>query len=157
MRHVSFHKRPRGSSLLFVVIMLAVLAIVGLAVITQANTEADGSAAKRQYDRSLACADAARELLNSQFRLYGVPPTTLQLNVDLDNKKLASGHYDQLNIASVTAATGAISGTLGVSDMSNRIVRTNLGGQLYRISVVCSDSANVARQAEVEFLVRFGL
>jgi Tfp pilus assembly protein PilX len=156
MTHLSFHRAARGSSLLFVVIMLAVLAIVGLAVITQANNEADGAAGKRQYDRSVACAEAAREMLNSQFRLYGVAPTSLTLNTTLDGKRLASGHYNNVAVTSVTAATGSSSGSMGVSDMANRIVRSALGGQLYRMTVVCS-SPNTTRQSEIEFLVKFGL
>jgi Tfp pilus assembly protein PilX len=146
----------RGTALLFVVIMLAVLAVVGLAVITQANSEADGSSAKRQYDRSVACADAAREMLNSQFRLYGSAPTTLTLNTTLDQKQMSSGHYDNLAVTSVTPVTGSNSGSMGVSDMSNRIVRSSLGGQLYRMTVVCSSAGN-ARQSEIEFVVKFGL
>jgi hypothetical protein len=142
--------------LLFVVIMLAVLAVVGLAVITQANSEADGSSAKRQYDRSVACADAAREMLNSQFRLYGSSPTSLTLNTALDNKQMSSGHYDNLAVTSVIPVTGSNSGSMGVSDMSNRIVRSSLGGQLFRMTVVCSSAGN-ARQSEIEFVVKFGL
>ena len=156
MKPTSLHRAQRGSSLIFVVIMLAVLAIVGLAVITQANNEADGASGKRQYDRSVACADAAREMLNSQFRLYGVQPTALTLNTTLDGKQLASGHYSQVAVTSVTAATGSSSGSMGVSDMANRIVRSALGGQLYRMTVVCS-SPNSTRQSEIEFLVKFGL
>jgi hypothetical protein len=156
MRHLLKDPRQRGNSLLFVVIMLAVLAVVGLAVIARANAEADGASAKRQYDRSVACADAAREMLNAQFRLYGVAPISLTLNTTLDQKTLSSGHYDNINVTSVVAATGSTSGSMGVSDMSNRIVRSALGGQLYRMTVVCS-SAGLARQAEVEFLVKFGL
>lgn len=156
MAQTYFRHTPRGSALLFVVIMLAVLAVVGLAIITQANSEADGSAAKRQYDRSVACADAAREMLNAQFRLYGVAPVSLTLNTQVDGKQLASGHYNNVNVTSVVAATGATSGSMGISDMSNRIVRSALGGQLYRMTVVCS-SAGSTRQSEIEFLVKFGL
>ena len=39
-------------------------------------------------------------------------------------------------------------------------LRLGLGGQVYRMTVVCTSSANLdasSRQSEVEFLVRFGL
>lgn len=159
MRPFPPRRAQRGSSLLFVVIMLAVLAVVGLAVITQATAEADGASAKRQYDRSVACADAAREMLNAQFRMFGVQPATLTLNTVLDSKTMHSGHYDNVNVTHVVAATGSTSGSLGISDMANKIIKSTLGGQLYRMTVVCSSGAagSEYRQAEVEFLVRFGL
>lgn len=160
------HSRSRrGTALIFAVVMLAVLAIVGLAIIGQANAEGDGSVAKRQYDRSIACADAARELLNSQFRLYGLNPTTLTLDTPLEygastsvpDRSGRTGHYDSVTVTNaVVAATGSTSGSMGVSDMSNRTVRTALGGQLYRMTVVCSSAGN-SRQSEIEFLVKFGL
>ena len=150
--------RQRGSSLLFVVIMLAVLAVVGLAVITQATAEADGSSAKRQYDRSVSCADAAREMLMSQFRLFGVnAPITLTLNnATADGKIMRTGHYDTVAVTSVQLASGATQGSLGMTDRANKIIESNIGGQVYSVHVVCS-SANNARQSEVEFLTRFGL
>ena len=147
---------PRGSSLLFVVILLVVLAIVGVAVVGRATSEGDASAAKRQYDKSLACAEAGRELLLSQFRIFGTPPSSLVLNTPIDDKTVRTGHYDTVAVTSVESAAGANSNALGVSDVSNRIARISLGGQLYRMTVVCSSAGNT-RQAEVEFLVRFGL
>jgi hypothetical protein len=41
--------------------------------------------------------------------------------------------------------------------MSNRIARVGMGGQLYRVLVVCSSSSAGSHQNEVEYLVRFGL
>ena len=55
---------------------------------------------------------------------------------------------------------GVSSAGMGVSDMSNRIARVGMGGQLYRMTVVCSSgqAGGVgAHQSEVEYLVRFGL
>jgi hypothetical protein len=150
------HQAERGSALLVVVVLIAVLAIVGLAIVTRASSEGAAAAAKRQYDKSVSCADSARELLMSQFRLYGSAPSTLVLNTPIDDKTLATGHYDNIAVTSVTAATGATANQMGVSDVSNRIARVAMGGQLYRMTVVCS-GANGTRQSEVEFMVRFGL
>lgn len=162
LRNLHPRSAPRGTSLLFVVVILALLAIVGVAIVNRASREGDSAVAKRQYDKSLACADAARELLSSQFRLYGVTPTSLKLNTPIEDKTMISGHYDSVVINSVTATSGSTAGALGVSDISNRVSSTTLGGQLYRMSVVCStvgsgtDGGN-SRQSEVEYLVRFGL
>ena len=149
-------RKARGSSLLFVVVILAVLAIVGLAIISQATSDGEAASGKRQYDRSVACADAAREMLQGQFRLYGTSPTTLILDTPVDDKTLITGHYDSVAVTSVGAAAGATQGALGVSDMSNRIIRSTLGGQLYRLTVVCKSAGNT-RQSEIEYLVKFGL
>ena len=148
--------RPRGSALLFVVVLLAILAIVGVALINRAISEGDASVAKRQYDKSVACAEGARALLISQFRIYGTAPTELILDTKVDDKGMRTGHYDSIAVTSVVAASGATSNSLGVSDISNRVAKVSLGGQLYRMTVVCSSSGNT-RQSEVEFLVRFGL
>lgn len=152
------HRTSRGSSLLFVMVILAVLAIVGLAIISQATTDGEAASGKRQYDRSVACADAAREMLHSQFRLYGTAPTALMLDTPVDDKRLFSGHYDTVVVTAtgVVAAAGATAGALGVSDIANRPGKAMLGGQLYRLTVVCSSAGNT-RQSEVEFLVKFGL
>jgi len=107
--------------------------------------------------RSATCAEAGRELLLSQFRAYGTTPTQLTLNTAINDQTVSTGHYNQFAIQSITAVSGVSSTGLGVSDMSNRIARVGMGGQLYRVLVVCSSSAAGSHQSEVEYLVRFGL
>ena len=118
-------------------------------------------AALRASIRASTCAEAGRELLLSQFRAYGASPTQLTLNSTMNDQKVSSGHYNQFAIRSVTAVVGVGSTGLGVSDMSNRIARVGIGGQVYRMVVVCSSSKSIgdagAHQSEVEYLVRFGL
>ena len=153
---LSHRPTQRGSSLLFVVVILAILAIVGIAIVTRASREGDASVAKRQYDKSVACAEGARELLLSQFRVFGLSPLSLVLNTPVDDKTMATGHYDSIAVTSVTPASGATSNSMDVSDVANKITSATLGGQLYRMTVVCASAGNT-RQSEVEFLVRFGL
>jgi hypothetical protein len=163
---------PRGTALLMVIVILAVLAVVGVGIASRASREGEAASAKRQYDKSVSCADAAREMLMGQFNAYGVSPTMLTLNQTVEDRQLASGHYDQhsvtsgafdnLAVTSVVATSGAAAvSTFGVTDVSNRIVRAGLGGQLYRMTVVCSarpsTTGGTPRQNEVEFFVRFGL
>jgi hypothetical protein len=153
---------PQGTALLMVVVILAILAVVGVGIASRASREGESASAKRQYDKSVSCADAARELLMGQFNAYGVSPTMLTLSQQVEDRTLASGHYDSLGITSVVATSGAAAvSTFGVSDVSNRIVRAGLGGQLYRMTVVCraapTTNGGTPRQNEVEFLVRFGL
>ena len=152
--------RQRGSSLLLALMIVAILSIVAFAIIQMGSTEADAVGAKRRYDHAVSCSDAARDLLMSQFKAYSVSPTTLTLNQVVDDQLMATGHYDNVAVTSVVAAVGFASGLGGASDVSNRISKAGLGGQVYRMTVVCSSSASQdasTRQSEVEFLVRFGL
>jgi hypothetical protein len=147
----------RGSALLIAIILVGVMAIVGLALVTRTTTEIDAVGAKRHYDIAVSCADGARQMLMSSFRTFGASPASLTLDKTVGDKRLASGHYDTFALQSVVGATGSAAGATGVSDIANRTSRTRLGGQVYRMTVVCSDSNSATRQSEVEFLVRFGL
>jgi hypothetical protein len=149
---------PRGGALLNVLIVVSVLSVIGLAFLKKSSNDGGASAAQRAALRSATCAEAGRELLLSQFRAYGTTPTQLTLNTSINDQTVSTGHYNQFAIKSVTAVTGvSSSGGLGASDMSNRIARVGMGGQLYRVLVVCSSSAAGSHQNEVEYLVRFGL
>jgi type II secretory pathway pseudopilin PulG len=151
---------PRGGALLNVLVVVSVLSIVGLAFLQRSSDDGGAAAAQRAATRAATCAEAARELLLSQFRAYGTSPTQLTLSTHINDQNVSSGHYNQFAIRSVTAVAGVGSVGLGVSDMSNRIARAGMGGQVYRIVVVCSSSNPTdagAHQNEVEYLVRFGL
>jgi Tfp pilus assembly protein PilX len=153
-------KPNRGGALLNVLIVVGVLSIIGLAFLQRSGDDGAASAAQRAATRASTCADAARELLLSQFRAYGTTPTQLTLNTSINDQGVFSGHYNQFAIKSVTAVSGVGSTGMGVSDMSNRIARVGMGGQVYRMAVVCSSNKpgqTGTHQSEVEYLVRFGL
>ena len=141
--------------------IVAILGVVAFGIVQMGATETDAAGAKRRYDKAVSCTDAARDLLLSEFRLYGTDPTSLTLNQVLDDQRMTSGHYDNLAVTSVSLAKGYGSGSVGMTDVTNRVAKFGLGGQVYRMTVVCS-SANAGldagtRQSEVEFLVRFGI
>ena len=98
--------------------------------------------------RASTCAEAGRELLLSQFRAYGATPTQLTLNTTMNDQKVSLGALqpvrDQVDHRGrpTLASTG-----FGASDMSNRIARIGLGGQAYRMVVVCSSSKRSAMPA----------
>jgi Tfp pilus assembly protein PilX len=155
-------RAERGSALLLAVMLVLILSVVGLAIANRAANEGDSVAAKRHHDASVSCADAARELLMSQFTAFGTSPTEMVLNSVVSDRTLRTGHYDQVNVTSVVAESGVAQANFGVSDVSNRIARTGMGGQVYRMTVVCQTGTATAgqpapRQSEVEYLVRFGL
>lgn len=155
-------RRARGLSMLVVLILIVVLTLMAFAVITMASREVDAVSAKRRFDKGVSCAESARNLLLSQFQLYGQAPTSLVLNTVLDDRLLATGHFDNVSVTGVTSVSSSSATTpIGATDMSNRITRRGLGGQLFRINVVCSKAdgsgAPIGEQNEVEYLVRFGL
>ncbi len=156
-------RHPRGSGLLLVVILLLVLMLIATAVVTSASNEVEAVSAKRRYDKSVSCSEAARNLVLSQFRTAGTSPDAIVVNSVVDDRLLKTGHYDSAAIASVVpAAGGSAAAPLGLSDISNRVITRQLGGQLYRVTVVCSKSsaaaaATLPEQNEIEYLVRFGL
>ena len=72
-------------------------------------------------------------------------------------RQLVSRSYELLNLLNRDDT-----GIVFFGDVSNRIARMGMGGQFYRITVVCgvggaADGGISGRQTEVEYLVRFGL
>jgi hypothetical protein len=153
-------RSARGAALIIAMVLVAVLAVVALALIRRSNNEMDAIGGKRNYDRSVSCAEAGRQMLLSQFRVFGLDPTSIVLNTHAGNLNVYTGHYDQFAIQTVKAvAKGAgagVNGTGASIDFANRLTGTGLGGTVYRFNVVCADSNN-DHQSEVEFEVRFGL
>jgi len=131
---------------------------VALALIRRSNVEMDAIGAKRKYDKAVSCAEAGRQMLLSQFRVFGMSPQSIILNNKVGDLNVYTGHYDQFAIASVQAVQrGSLGGSSSAGmDLANRLTATGLGGTVYRFNVVCADSAN-DHQSEVEFEVRFGL
>jgi hypothetical protein len=141
------------------IVIIGVLAVVSVGLMRRSSSEIDAVSAKRQYDSGVSCADGARQLLLSQFRTFGTPPSELVLDQTVGDRRYTSGHYDNFAVKAVVPSTAAQAGSLGVSDITNRTSKARLGGQVYRMTVVCSNANPAAtdRQSEVEFLVRFGL
>lgn len=156
MRFVQ-HRHDRGSALIISMILMIVLAVVGIALVNRTTREVDAVASKRHWDRSMSCAEGARQMLMSQFRAYGVSLTDLTMQKQVGDQMYASGHYDNFNVTSVKLAGGTPGGAVG-GDASNRIIGRSmgLGAKGWRFTVVCGDNAQASHQQEVEFLVNFG-
>jgi hypothetical protein len=116
----------------------------------------------------VACAEAGRQLLLSQFRAFGISPVQLTaVNVNLDpvgNTRVLGGHVDA-NVQQVVALPPGAFGPspFSIQDRSNAIrgMGSDFGGTGYRVMVHCQDRGDGTltggRQLEVEFGVRFGL
>ncbi len=63
--------RPRGSTLLLVVILLGVLAVIGVAAVSLGSQERTNASAKGKRDAVAACANAARMALWAELARYG--------------------------------------------------------------------------------------
>jgi type II secretory pathway pseudopilin PulG len=154
--------------------IVLILGVIGLSVANRSAGGSDGAAAKRQYDRGVTCADAAREYLMAKFSASGMAPETLTLNQKVNDQNFYTGHYDKLNVQSVVVDSHASpSNNQGISDQVNMIgentrkhvisgsATAQRGGTAYRMTVICEGPAPVGggkrNQTEVEYLVRFGL
>lgn len=169
-------RTQRGSALVLTVIVVLVLAVISAALIRFTSRELAGATSARQNDALVACAEAGRQMIMSQFRSISIAPTALQpLNVLIDttdpavggSTRVLGGHVDTMNVQ-VDQVTVLPTGTFGVQpnsirDLSNIITgAATLGGTSYRVVVHCQDHGTAAdatsgRQLEVEFGLRFGL
>jgi hypothetical protein len=154
----------RGSALVIALILITVLSIVALALVNRTNNEIDAVSARRHYDVTASCAEAARQLVISKFAAAGANLGTLGMQITFGNLNLYTGHYSSgdggyLADGGVMALTGQAGGASsgGASDVANKIQKVNFGTTPYRVTVVCQDANNVTRQTEVEFVINYGL
>jgi hypothetical protein len=162
----------RGSALLMSMIVVMVIAAFGVAIVRFSSREVAGATAGRKEAAVTACAEAARSLLMSKWKLLGlhgvsVPP----LDVILDSASqthLQGGHYDDdpdssanwtassqtwiKNVQVIRLDPLTVGSSYQVNDLTNRVADSI---QSYRAVVHCTQADG--RQAEVEFAVQYGL
>lgn len=161
-------RNQRGSALVMSVIVVLVIAVIGVAVVRFASREVAGATASRKTQALVACADAGRQVLLSQFKALGLSPVSLTaLNLPLDaNTNVVGGHYGEQGVQVTQVvnlpgtAFGPDPGT--VQDISNRVMVTGGGGKPLKVIVHCQQGGiggdpATGRQLEVEFGVRFGI
>src|SRR5258707_14806170 len=109
----------RGSALIIALILITVLSVVALALVNRTNNEIDAVSAKRHYDMTASCAEAARQLVISKFAAAGANIGSLGLNITIGNATFYSGHYSAGDggylphggvLPPIAAAGGATSG-----------------------------------------------
>src|SRR5262249_18206529 len=159
------HRPHRGSALFVALILVTILSIVALALVRRTNNEVDAVSAKRHYELTASCAEAARQLVLSKFAQAGANLGTLGVKITLSNLNLYTGHYSTPDgggympdggvLPLMGSSNGASSG--GATDVANKIQQLSFGTTPYRVTVVCQDANNVTRQTEVEFLLNYRL
>jgi hypothetical protein len=173
----------RGSALLMSVIVVLAITIIGVGIIRFASREVAGATAGVRHEALVACAEAGRRLLSSQFHALGMAPTNLSaLNLPLDGPAAKArtfavgGHVDQSATAPAASdptktdvqinqvvflPDNSFGPSNRVRDLSNVISLAGQGGKPLKVVVHCIDgsdgTATGGRQLEVEFGVRFGL
>ncbi len=150
-------RHERGAALIIAVVLVVLLTLIGATLIQRNSDTIDAAGAKKKYDVAVTCADGARQLLLSQFRTYGTNPTSIVIDQTIGDKRYTTGHYDTFALSTVATSSSSAGRTVGVSDATNRSTGPHLGGTVYRMTVVCTDTSQSSHQSEVEFLVRFGL
>ena len=155
-------RTERGNALLLSVIVVLVMAVVAVGVIRYGYQEVAGATAVRKQAAIASCAEAARSLLMSQWKVLGTQGMQIQpVNITVENATptyVRGGHYGQTGVTGVqvirlnplTVGPATIS-----SDISNRISDQV---QPYRVVVHCTQGSGAdARELEIEFGVSFGL
>ncbi len=164
----------RGAALYLAILVTAAITVIAVAMIRLSSREVAGAQAARKSGALVACAEAGRQMILSQFRSIGVSgPTSLQpLGVTLDNatagsNRVVGGHVDETNVQ-VNQVRVLPPSTFGVQrnsvrDLTNVVAgAATLGGTPYRVVVHCqyagsSTDPTSGQQLEVEFGMRFGL
>lgn len=165
-------RTERGSALLMAMIVVLVITAIGVAVIRFASLEVAGAHAGRKEAAVAACADAARALLMSRWRLLGTHGVTVapldEVLGGASPTRLRGGHYDDTpsssanwssttqtwikNVQVVRLDPLTVGSSYQVNDITNRIGDSV---QSYRVVVHCAQDDG--RQLEVEFAVQYGL
>jgi type II secretory pathway pseudopilin PulG len=168
-------RRQRGAALILAVIVIMLAAVIGVGVLRIGQREVAGASAAARRQALVSCAEAARQLLVSQLHALGADPTTLTaLNLPLDGTaggtaRAVGGHIGedptaptQVQVTQITKLPPSAFGPpSAVSDLSNVIVNSSVGGNPYKVTAHCVDHGDGTpaggRQLEIEFGVRFGL
>jgi len=164
--------KQRGSALVIAIIVVLIVTVIGVGMLRFAFRETAGATAGAREQALVACAEAARQVLVSQFNALGLLPTAITaLNLPLDNAAAGSattqavgGHYGTagVTVAQVSFLPENAFGTTNHSrDITNVVAVAGQGGRPFKVVVHCqagdTSSATSGRQLEVEFGVRFGL
>jgi hypothetical protein len=163
-------RRPRGSALLFVIILLAVMSLIGGASVLLSSRERQNAAAKTAVSTSIACAHAAQAKLWAELAKYGFGNLASAMTVT-DVRELPDGtqlavpaHYRELDgssgvisaeIMEHAQAAGAASAGGGERNAANSDQDATQMGQTLTATARCTTPGG--RDMEVEIGVRFAL
>jgi Tfp pilus assembly protein PilX len=158
-------RRQRGSALLFVIVLLAVLSLVGGASVLLSSRERQNAGAKTSVSTSIACANAAQARLWVELSKYGMKDLAKALTLTEvrlpDGTELAvPAHYRDLGTGGMTAVIladeeGAAPGGGQMRDIVNVDADASQLGRTTTLTARCTTPSG--REMEVEFGIRFML
>ncbi len=158
-------RSARGSSLVFTVVLLAVLSVIGAAAVALSAEERISASEKSQYAALVECANAAQAKLWADMGLYGMRYQQIQVSsIKLPNgmELVAPAHYGWTGTPAQTAADVISIGPAGGidpggdSDATNRIVNQGSQGTAGNyMTARCKDAQG--REHEVEVAFKFAL
>ena len=152
-------KYERGSVVLFVVIVLAVLLVIGVAALEFTRRDLGTARVFEQESNVQRCSNAARNWIVAQYRInsgQGVPPgSTLAVSLDGDGGPdsvtlVAGGHYSSQVDANPQMPPSNLGGVASGSTRVSNVILSGqgLGGGVF--TAVCKDGI-AQRQYEIEF------
>jgi len=152
----------RGGALLAALIIIGVLALITAATMQLAQAGKVNAVRDSRKLSQTACVEAARQHVLGRLRVFGLDPTSIQLDrtiqVDSGGRNLRTGHIGGAAVNSVVALPPSLVGgsTARNRDLTNLIVPSPvLGGRHYRVVVACTDP--LAGEMELEFTFKYGL
>jgi hypothetical protein len=157
------HSSIRGSTLVIVMVLLAVLAVIGVAAVSLGAQERANASAKGTRDSLFACAAAARLQLWAELAKYGRgyldssnPPSEILLP---DGTRLAApAHYSKDMPGTVTVSDLVLKNTVQTATTQTAFDLTNTftfmqglrSATSYSVLARCRDARG--RELEVEFV-----
>ncbi len=167
-------RSQRGSSLIVSVLVMAILTVIGVAMVRFAARALAGALAKWRTDALSACARAAANVLKSQFGLGVSPSAPLDITMGDpalgETVRIVGGHVDQdmsvIDIGGIqvsSAARRAFGGAqTSVGDLTNTTYGGPMTGSGYsKVTAHCQmgdkSGPSTGRQIEVELMLRIGL
>lgn len=157
----------RGSTLLLVMILLAVLSLLGVAAISLAEQDRANVAAIGIRDMQVSCAQAAQMVIYSELAKYGVSYLTSSTQAPVivmpNGTQLTQAHYDSVPGVTVQSITPQRSlsvssnpQSVGTGNLSNKFTNVTTGTMnSYQVVALCTDPHG--RKLEVEFVIAFSL
>ncbi len=169
--HSRHQHQQRGNALVMSIIVVLVITVAGVGIIRFVSREMAGAHAGRKEAAIEACAEAARAMLMSRWKVLGtvgIPPVDETLEPS-GPTKIKGGHYGDeptpyyneltqtwiKNVQVMPLNPRTLGNAFQADDITNRIGEAALP---YRVVVHCVQGTDVnAREVEVEFGLRYGL
>lgn len=163
--HAPAARGVRGNALLITLIALAVLMLMTVGAIEFTGINRRAAVSQLSGDRMAACAETARRYLISRLNVFQLPrnlkldQTLLDDPIAADRSKMMTAHYAD-DIAGATVVAVASESFSAARQQSSELANnlptdTTRNGGYFRVVVKCKESVN--REAELEFLFRYGL